>query len=46
MSFAYHGEENILYGRCKMGSVDIALLGIIVVVAVVGLGWLMKEMRS
>ena len=29
-----------------MGSVDIALLGIIVVVAVVGLGWLMKEMRS
>jgi hypothetical protein len=29
-----------------MGSVDIALLVIIVVVAVVGLGWLMKEMRS
>jgi hypothetical protein len=29
-----------------MGSVDIALLGIIVVVAVVGLGWLIKEMRS
>ena len=29
-----------------MGSVDIALLGIIVVVAVIGLGWLMKEMNS
>ncbi len=29
-----------------MGSVDIALLGIIVVVAIVGLGWLMKEMNS
>ena len=29
-----------------MGSVDIALLVIIVIVAVVGLGWLMKEMNS
>ena len=29
-----------------MGSVDIALLGIIVVVAVIGLGWLMKEMNQ
>ena len=29
-----------------MSSVDIALYGIIVVVAVVGFGWLMKEMNS
>ena len=29
-----------------MGSIDIALLGIIVIVAVVGLGWLIKEMNS
>ncbi len=29
-----------------MSNVDVALLVIIVVVAVVGLGWLMKEMNS
>jgi len=29
-----------------MGSVDIALLGIIVVVAVIGVGWFIYEMRS
>jgi len=29
-----------------MGNVDIVLLVIIVVVAVIGLGWLMKEMTS
>ena len=39
-------QKKIYYRRSVMGSVDIALLGIIVVVAVVGLGWLIKEMRS
>ena len=29
-----------------MSSVDIALFGIIFVVAVIGVGWLMKEMNS
>lgn len=29
-----------------MGSVDLALLGIIVVVAVIGLGWFIMESRS
>jgi hypothetical protein len=29
-----------------MSNVDVGLLAIIVVVAVVGLGWLIKEMRS
>ena len=29
-----------------MGSVDVALFGIILVVAVIGFGWLMKEMNS
>ena len=29
-----------------MGSLDIALLSIIVIVAVVSLGWLVYEMRS
>ena len=32
--------------RYKMGSVDITLIGIIVAVAVIGFGWLMKEMNS
>jgi len=29
-----------------MSNVDVSLLGLIVVVAVVGLGWLIKEMRA
>jgi len=29
-----------------MGSVDMALVGIVVVVAVIGFGWLLKEMNS
>ena len=29
-----------------MSNVDVSLLGLIVVVAVVGLGWLIKEMKA